>query len=65
MTLIVFQDGYLYSRWGNPTVDTAAECIACLEGAAGSLLFSSGCAAISTCMTTFAKNGDHMVSVQC
>ncbi len=57
----LLQNGYLYSRWGNPTVDVAAETIACLEGAEGSLLFSSGCAAISTCMTTFAKCGDHMV----
>ena len=57
----LLQNGYLYSRCGNPTVDVAAETIACLEGAEGSLLFSSGCAAISTCMTTFAKCGDHMV----
>ena len=45
-------------------MDAAADVIARLEGAEGSLLFSSGCAAISACMTNFAKSGDHMVSDQ-
>lgn len=58
------KDGYIYSRWGNPTVDAAAEVVSRLEGAKGSLLFSSGCAAISTCMITFANSGDHMVVCQ-
>ena len=41
MHVPALQTGYLYSRWGNPTVDAAADTIARLEGAAGSLLFSS------------------------
>ena len=58
------QTGYLYSRWGNPTVDAAADTLARMEGAAGSLLFSSGMAAIVTSMLTFLKTGDHMVSLR-
>ena len=56
------QNGYMYTRWGNPTVDAAANTLARLEGAAGSLLFSSGMAAIVTSMLTFLKSGDHVVS---
>ena len=57
------QTGYLYTRWGNPTVDAAAEVIARLEGAKGTLLFASGCAAITTSLLSFAKAGDHIVSL--
>ena len=57
------QNGYMYTRWGNPTVDAAANTLARLEGAAGSLLFSSGMAAIVTSMLTFLKSGDHVVSL--
>ena len=56
------QTGYLYTRWGNPTVDAAADVIARLEGAKGTLLFASGCAAITTSLLAFAKAGDHIVS---
>ena len=59
---IVHQDGYLYSRWGNPTVDAAASVITSLEGAAGTLLFSSGMSAIVTTLFTFLRAGDHAVS---
>ena len=55
----------MYTRWGNPTVDAAANTLARLEGAAGSLLFSSGMAAIVTSMLTFLKSGDHIVSLKC
>ena len=62
-TVLYVQTGYLYTRWGNPTVDAAAEVIARLEGAKGTLLFASGCAAITTSLLSFAKAGDHIVSV--
>ena len=64
MHVPTLQTGYLYSRWGNPTVDAAADTLARMEGAAGSLLFSSGMAAIVTSMLTFLKTGDHMVSLR-
>lgn len=55
------QDGYLYSRWGNPTVDSACDVLTKLEGAAGSILFASGCSAITTTLFSFLKAGDHLV----
>lgn len=59
--LCIKQTGYLYNRWGCPTVDAAADVIARLEGASGTVLFASGCAAISTTLMTFLKSGDHAV----
>lgn len=44
-------------------MDAAADTLARMEGAAGSLLFSSGMAAIVTSMLTFVKSGDHMVNL--
>ena len=43
-------------------MDAAADVIARLEGAVGTVLFCSGCSAISNCLLTFAKAGDHMVN---
>lgn len=64
LTISCFQGGYLYSRWGNPTADSACAVLARLEGAAGSMLFSSGCGAINTALFSFLKAGDHLVCVQ-
>lgn len=61
-TALNVQEGYLYSRWGNPTVDAAASVIADLECAAGTLLFASGMSAIVTALLTFLKAGHHAVS---
>lgn len=57
-------NGYLYQRWGNPTADAAADVIAQLEGAAGTMLFSSGMAAINTTLFSYLKAGDHLVACQ-
>ena len=46
---------------GNPTADAAADVIAQLEGAAGTMLFCSGMAAISACLFSYLKAGDHFV----
>src|SRR5687767_11117300 len=54
-------DGYLYSRYENPTVVAAEQKLAALDGAEQSLLFSSGMAAISTAMLTLLKAGDEIV----
>ena len=54
-------DGYLYSRYENPTVVAVEKKIAALDGAEQSLLFSSGMAAISTAMLTLLKSGDEIV----
>lgn len=56
------ENGYIYSRWGNPTDDGASSVIADLERAAGTLLYSSGMCAITTTLLTFLKPGDHLVA---
>ena len=54
-------NGYLYSRYENPTVVAVEHQLAALDGAEQSLLFSSGMAAISTAMLTLLKAGDEIV----
>lgn len=54
-------DGWLYSRWNNPTTDAASQTLNNLEGGYGTLLFSSGMAAVSTAFMAMLKSGDHVV----
>ncbi len=53
--------GYVYTRWGNPTVAAFERKLADLEGAEAALACSSGMAAISTALLTALKAGDHVV----
>ncbi len=60
------QDEYLhaiYSRGKNPTVAILREKLAAMEGADDALVFSSGCAAITTALFSQLKAGDHMVCI--
>ncbi|MCH7779313.1 MAG: aminotransferase class I/II-fold pyridoxal phosphate-dependent enzyme [Acidobacteria bacterium] len=59
-----FQDGsgYLYSRYDNPTVAQAGRELAALEGAESAAMFSSGMAAMSTAILTFAVPGRRIVT---
>ncbi|PFX20326.1 Cystathionine gamma-synthase [Stylophora pistillata] len=59
--LALGKSGWLYSRWINPTVDAAAQTLNNLEGGQGTLLFSSGMAAITTALFSTLKSGDHVV----
>ena len=54
-------NGYLYSRYENPTVVAVEQKLAAVDGAEMSLLFSSGMAAISTALITLLKGGDEVV----
>ena len=59
--------GYIYSRWGNPTMTEAEEKIAALETFGLNLnvkgiLHSSGMAAISTLMMATLKHGDKILT---
>jgi cystathionine beta-lyase/cystathionine gamma-synthase len=54
-------NGYLYSRYENPTVVAAEQKLAAVDGAEVSLLFSSGMAAIATAFLTLLKSGDEVV----
>lgn len=54
-------NGYLYSRYENPTVVAVEQKVAAIDGAEMALLFSSGMAAIATAMFTLLKSGDEIV----
>ena len=61
------EKGYIYSRWGNPTITEAEEKIALLETFglnkdAKGILHSSGMAAISTLMLATLKPGDKILT---
>ena len=54
-------NGYLYSRYENPTVVAVEQKVAAVDGAEAALLFSSGMAAISTALLTLLKPGDEIL----
>ena len=54
-------NGYLYSRYENPTVVAVEQKLAAVDGAEASLLFSSGMAAISTALLTLLQSGDEIL----
>lgn len=61
------EEGYIYSRWGNPTMSEAANKIAALETFGLNvdvmgILHASGMAAISTLMLSTLKAGDKVLS---
>lgn len=56
------EDGYIYSRIGNPTVDVLEQRIASLEGAEAGLAFSSGMGAISAVLIALTKANDHVIA---
>lgn len=56
------EEGYVYSRSGNPTRDRLERKLAALENAKYGLAFSSGLAAESTILLALLKKGDHVVA---
>jgi methionine-gamma-lyase len=56
------EQGYIYTRMRNPTVEAMEEAIAVLEGGAKGLGCGSGMAAIHTAFVATLKTGDHVVS---
>ncbi|HYC41101.1 MAG TPA: aminotransferase class I/II-fold pyridoxal phosphate-dependent enzyme [Chitinophagaceae bacterium] len=61
------EEGYIYTRWGNPTVDEAAGKIAALETfglniEVKAILHASGMAAISTLLLSNLKAGDKILT---
>src|SRR5436190_24255433 len=67
------QEGYIYSRWGNPTFKVAEETIAALESfniknekeplQLKALLHASGQAAMTTLLMSNLKAGDRILSL--
>jgi methionine-gamma-lyase len=58
------EEGYVYTRWGNPTVEILQKRIAALEGAEAGLATASGMAAIATCLLATVQAGDHIVAAR-
>ena len=55
-------DGYIYGRYGNPTVTMFEERLALLEGAETAYAVASGMAAVFGALACQLKTGDHIVS---
>ncbi len=55
------EDGYIYTRMGNPTVAALEEAVTSLEHGHGALATSSGMAAISNVFFAYLEAGAHMV----
>lgn len=56
------EEGFIYTRLGNPTTKVLEEKIAALENADGCIATSSGMGAITTVFWTLLKQGDHIVT---
>ena len=55
-------DGYVYGRYGNPTVSMFEERLALLEGAEAGYALASGMASVFGALACQLKAGDHLVS---
>jgi O-succinylhomoserine sulfhydrylase len=58
------EDGYIYSRFGNPTVRMFEERMIALEGADDARATATGMAAVTATMLSQLKAGDHIVSAR-
>lgn len=56
------EEGYIYSRLGNPTTTVAEEKIAALECGEAAAATSSGMGAISSALWTLLRAGDHVIA---
>jgi O-succinylhomoserine sulfhydrylase len=57
-------EGYIYSRFGNPTVRMFEQRLAALEGADDCRAAASGMSAIMSVLVSLTKTGDHVVCSQ-
>src|SRR5690606_28067788 len=61
----VFQNkrkGYAYGRQSNPTLDALAAKVSKMEDGIGSIVFSTGMAAIGSTLWSLLRAGDHIIS---
>jgi len=61
----VFADnssGYVYSRFGNPTVNALEEAVAAIEGSAAAVAYGSGMAAIHGIVAAIARPGSTVIA---
>jgi len=54
-------EGYVYTRWGNPTLASLERKLAALEGGEEALVTASGMAAVTTALLTVLDSGDHVL----
>ncbi len=55
------EEGFIYTRMGNPTTARLESAVATLEGGAGALATSSGMSALCTVLFALLAQGDHVV----
>jgi len=58
------KSGYMYTRYGNPTVHALEEKLAALECGEATQAFSTGMAAISSAILGYIQAGDHVVAAR-
>ena len=58
------QEGNIYSRLTNPTVEAVERRVAALEGGVAALATASGAAAVSYALQNLTKAGDHLVAAR-
>jgi methionine-gamma-lyase len=56
------EEGYIYTRIGNPTTKALEDCVTALENGFSSLATASGMAAISTVHLAFLERDSHLIS---
>ena len=57
-------EGFIYSRYDNPTVDMFERRMALIEGAEAAKATASGMAAVNAALTCQVKSGDHIVAAK-
>lgn len=57
-------DGFIYSRYANPTVDMFEKRMCMLEGAEDARATASGMAAVTSALACQVKSGDHIVAAK-
>jgi methionine-gamma-lyase len=58
------KEGYVYTRWANPTVTVLEKRVAALENGEAAVATASGMAAITTTLLANLKAGDHVVAAK-
>ena len=58
------EDGFIYSRYANPTVDMFEKRMCALEGAEDARATASGMAAVSAALLCQVRSGDHVVAAR-
>jgi len=58
------EDGYIYTRMGNPTVKRLEDAVSTIEGGSGAIATSSGMAALNTVIFSVLHQGDHLIGTR-